>query len=103
MYGFKNFRNISVSSPFSCRKAEIYLGIFTCGVLQLNMASHENFVPNTQSQGKTNSVNIGSSQSIPETQDIVIIICVYTEINYFWNISKFYSQFAIILESFLIF
>ena len=80
MYGFKKFRNISVSSPFPCRKAEIYLSIFTHGVLQLNMVSHKNFVPDTQSQGKTNSVNIGSSQSIPETQNIVIIICVYIEI-----------------------
>ena len=65
------------------------------------MVSHENFVPNTQSQGKANSVNRGSRQSIPETQNIVIIICVYIEMNYFRNISKFYSQFAIILFNFL--
>ena len=76
MYGFQKFRNISVSSPFPCRKAEIYFSIFTRGVLQLNMASHENFVPNTQSQVKRNSANIESSQSIPETQNIGIIICV---------------------------
>ena len=48
-------------------KGKIYYSIFTHGVLQLNMASHENFVPDTQSQHKTNSVNIGSNQSIPET------------------------------------
>ena len=47
-----------------------------------------------------------SSQSIPETQNIVIIICVYIEIKYFCNIfliSKFYSQFVVILQSVLIF
>ena len=70
------------------------------------MASHENFVPDTQSQPKMNSVNIGSSQSIPETQNIVIIICVHIAIRYFCNIfliSKFYSQFALILQNVLIF
>ena len=71
-------------------KGKIYSSIFMRGVLQLNMVSHENFIPDTQSQHKTNSVNKGSSQSIPETQNIVLIIC---EIKYFCNIfliSKLY-------------
>ena len=47
-------------------KGEMDSSIFTHGILQLNVVSHENFVPDTQSQHKTNSVNIKSSQSIPE-------------------------------------
>ena len=67
------------------------------------MALQENIVPDTQSQRKMNSVNLGSSQSIPEAQNMVIKVCGYLEIKYFCNIfliSKFYRQFALILQSF---